>query len=84
MKACHDNGIEVPGDLSVLGFSNTPESAYYHPSLTTIDQCYRKMASEALRIAVSRLKGELTDQAFQREVEPVLIKRESTSDFMRC
>jgi len=30
--------LEVPGDVSVIGYSNAPISPYTIPSLTTIDQ----------------------------------------------
>ncbi|MCD8159294.1 MAG: substrate-binding domain-containing protein [Clostridiales bacterium] len=36
MKALYENGFEIPGDISVMGFNNTEMSAYTHPSLTTM------------------------------------------------
>jgi LacI family transcriptional regulator, galactose operon repressor len=40
-------GLDVPGDLSVVGFDNIPESALADPTLTTIDQSIQEMGYEA-------------------------------------
>jgi DNA-binding LacI/PurR family transcriptional regulator len=36
LRAMHEAGRSVPGDVSVVGFDNAPQSAYYTPSLTTV------------------------------------------------
>ena len=36
-------GLSVPGDVSVIGFDNIPESALTEPPLTTIDQSIQQM-----------------------------------------
>ena len=33
-----EHGRRVPEDLGVVGFDNIPESAYFRPSLTTVQQ----------------------------------------------
>ncbi len=38
MLAAQQRGLEVPGDLSVVGFDNTPLAAHLQPPLTTVDQ----------------------------------------------
>ena len=80
LKACYDNGIKVPHQLSVIGFSNLPGSEFYCPSLTTIDQNYPKMADEALNIITQRIFDNKDNQKryIHKEIQPTLIKREST------
>ncbi len=34
----HQRGISVPDDIAVVGFDNVPDSAYFYPPLSTIDQ----------------------------------------------
>ena len=45
-------GLGVPGDLSVVGFDNVPESALCEPPLTTIEQAIQLMGEEAVRMLI--------------------------------
>lgn len=38
LTECHDRGVTVPGDLSIIGFDDLPMAAYTQPPLTTIRQ----------------------------------------------
>ncbi len=58
MQVARDLGLSVPGDLSVIGFDNVPESAVAVPPLTTIEQPLRQMGEEALRMLVAVLDGQ--------------------------
>lgn len=35
-KAARDRGMEIPDDLSIAGFNDTPEAAALHPALTSV------------------------------------------------
>jgi DNA-binding LacI/PurR family transcriptional regulator len=65
-------GLTVPEDLSIVGFDDVPEAAFYHPPLTTV----RQDLAEAGRRAVALLLGE-SDAA--PSVRPQLIVRASTA-----
>jgi LacI family transcriptional regulator, galactose operon repressor len=60
-------GLEVPEDVSVVGFDNVPESALCEPTLTTIDQSIQQMGYEAVRMLI----GLIDDPA--REPEQVVL-----------
>ena len=45
-------GLTVPGDLSVVGFDNVPESALCEPPLTTVDQSVQRMGREAVQMLI--------------------------------
>lgn len=47
MKCLQKNGIDIPGQVSVVGFDDIPAATYFSPSLTTIRQDTR-LAAEAL------------------------------------
>ena len=51
-------GLCVPQDLSVIGFDNTPESAYTVPSLTTVDQSIVAMGCRAAELLIGRVEGQ--------------------------
>ncbi len=54
MKALKQAGLRVPEHVSVVGFDDTPETAYYDPPLTTVVQDFgllgRKSLEELLRL----------------------------------
>lgn len=82
LRAARLAGRRVPDDLAVVGFDNTPESAYFWPPLTTVDQHLRDVGSAAVsllnRLIDARLTGERASEAGAISVEPELIIRESS------
>ena len=57
-QAAREFGLQIPGDLSVIGFDNLREAAYLDPPLTTIDQFIEKMGTMATEMLVKLVKGE--------------------------
>ena len=47
----------MPGDLSVIGFDNIPESALSTPPLTTIDQPIQQMGGGRGRVLTGLIDG---------------------------
>ncbi|GII97918.1 LacI family transcriptional regulator [Sediminihabitans luteus] len=70
-------GLDVPGDLSVVGFDNVPESALCVPPLTTVAQPLRRMGAEALRLLLDLLAGTPRDPHVRLETS--LVRRGSTA-----
>lgn len=59
--ACQQ-GIRVPEDLGVVGFDNIPESAYFWPPLTTVDQNLYQVGEAAVREVIRIIEEEKEDQ----------------------
>jgi LacI family transcriptional regulator len=59
MHAAFERGMSIPGDLSVVGFDDTPTSRQVWPSLTTVRQPCRDMG----RIAAEQLLASIRDPA---------------------
>jgi LacI family transcriptional regulator len=57
-QAAKELGLEIPGDLSVIGFDNLREADHMNPPLTTIDQSLEKMGTIAMEMIVTLVKGE--------------------------
>lgn len=57
MKALHDRGLTVPGDVSVVGFDDRDESAYFHPSLTTVRLDFTEVGRRAVASVLGALRG---------------------------
>lgn len=75
-------GRRVPDDLAVVGFDNTPESAYFWPALTTVDQRLPAVGREAVRmlnaLIEARLAGGPAPAIEPAAVQPEMIVRESS------
>jgi LacI family transcriptional regulator len=57
-QAARELGLQIPADLSVIGFDNLHEATYLSPPLTTIDQFVAKMGTMATEMLVMLVKGE--------------------------
>ncbi len=57
-QAAREFGLQIPGDLSVMGFDNLREAASLNPPLTTIDQSVEKTATMATEMLVKLVNGE--------------------------
>jgi DNA-binding LacI/PurR family transcriptional regulator len=77
IRALHEAGLRVPGDVSVMGFDDIASAAYQVPSLTTIRQPLHRMGYEAAAILLKKLAGEHTANLVH--IEPELVARESTA-----
>ncbi|MFH9352232.1 LacI family DNA-binding transcriptional regulator [Kitasatospora sp. NPDC017646] len=57
LRALHEAGRSVPGDISVVGFDDIPEAAYFIPPLTTVRQDFGELGRRALELLVEELEG---------------------------
>jgi DNA-binding LacI/PurR family transcriptional regulator len=78
LRAMHEAGREIPGEVSVVGFDDIPESPYFMPPLTTIRQDFNELGSRGVRLLLRTMQeGELTSPV--PSVPPQLIVRASTA-----
>ncbi|SDK92949.1 transcriptional regulator, LacI family [Glycomyces sambucus] len=72
-----DRGIEVPGDLSVVGFDDVPLSAHVLPPLTTVRQNFRALGGAI----VDLLRAAVEDREIPRvtRIPAELLVRSSTA-----
>ena len=48
LHALRDAGIDVPGQVSVVGFDDIPEAAHFWPPLTTVRQDYLELGRQCV------------------------------------
>lgn len=77
LRALREEGRDVPADVSVVGFDDIPDAAYYAPPLTTVHQDFGAVGEECLDIIVDSLRTG-TRQSERIVVPPRLVVREST------
>lgn len=70
------SGIDIPGEVSVIGFDDLVLSKHLTPSLSTIQIPTEKMWCRAADTLLARLKGQATPKAI--EIDVSLVVREST------
>jgi LacI family transcriptional regulator len=56
-QAARELGLQIPGDLAVIGFDNLRDAAHLNPPLTTIDQSLERMGTLATEMLVELVKG---------------------------
>jgi DNA-binding LacI/PurR family transcriptional regulator len=76
LRALGEHGRQVPADVSVVGFDDIPESAFFLPPLTTVRQDFGELGKQALRLLVDRICGRPAPGA-RLPVAPELIVRSS-------
>jgi DNA-binding LacI/PurR family transcriptional regulator len=78
LRALHEAGRRIPGDISVVGFDDIPEAAYFTPPLTTVRQNFNEMGRRSLLRLLEQIESGVREP--QREtVPPELIVRASTA-----
>ncbi|MEX0326136.1 MAG: LacI family DNA-binding transcriptional regulator [Puniceicoccaceae bacterium] len=75
MRALQEAGKTIPGDYSVVGFDNTPESQWGYPSLTSVDQNISSLMDNAKKLLWDSLNAK---GSRLRKVKPKLFIRGST------
>jgi DNA-binding LacI/PurR family transcriptional regulator len=78
LDALNRAGVAVPGDVSVIGYDDSPLSRLVHIGLTTVSQNSRQLTEHAIAAVMERLDGGRTDH---REVvlPPHLVVRTTTA-----
>lgn len=76
MKALSEKKLRIPQDVSIVGFDNIPEAAYFSPALTTVHQDFDELGKLAINRMLIQLKEPTSHSALT--IPPQLIVREST------
>ena len=76
LVALHEAGLEIPAQVSVVGFHDLPESPYFVPPLTTVRQDFTELGRRGVRLVLDRLAG---GNPHPEPVPPTLEVRASTA-----
>jgi DNA-binding LacI/PurR family transcriptional regulator len=78
LRALSERGRRVPEDVSVIGFDDVPEAAYYIPPLTTVRPDFDAVAAASIDLLVAQINSgqRLGDR---RVLVPTLVSRRSVA-----
>ncbi len=78
LRALHEAGRTLPSAVSVVGFDDYPEAAYFIPPLTTIRQDFLEVGRRALNLMLEEIESG-SRAAVCPPVPPELVVRQSTA-----
>ena len=76
LEVARERGLNVPRDLSLISFDNTPIVRFTQPPLTAIDQPIAETVSRAVELLIDRDADEPEGVI---EVDAALVERASTA-----
>jgi LacI family transcriptional regulator len=82
IRGLHEAGLNVPRDVSVVGFDDIPQAILTMPSLTTVSQHMREMGRSAAAHVLESIQSKTASKpprSFILLHPPTLIARESTA-----
>ena len=77
LVAIREAGLEIPGDVALMGFDDTPTTRLVTPPLTTVTQFQEKLGRRAAEMLFERLDGTAPEHGRYEEMPYELIVRES-------
>ena len=76
LHGLHDAGVEIPGEISVVGYDDIESAAHFFPPLTTVRQPIADLGAQAAEAAINHLdRGVPLPRSTQ--LKPELIFRQS-------
>jgi DNA-binding LacI/PurR family transcriptional regulator len=78
LRVLHEEGRRPPAAVSVVGFDDCPEAAYFIPPLTTIRQDFMEVGRRALNLMLAEIETG-SRSSTRAIVPPELVARQSTA-----
>lgn len=78
MHVAKKMGLNIPSDISIVGFDDEPHSSYFSPALSSVWQPVYSLGMLSARILLKRIKNGNPNEGYRREVfKPELVVRAS-------
>ncbi|MEV4168841.1 LacI family DNA-binding transcriptional regulator [Nonomuraea sp. NPDC049709] len=78
LRALSEKGVRVPGQISVVGFDDIPESEFFSPPLTTVRQDFDVVGRHCIEVLLRQI--DVGPTAYERlVVRPSFVVRASTA-----
>jgi DNA-binding LacI/PurR family transcriptional regulator len=77
IRAFEENGIHIPGDISMVGFDDMPEAAFFRPPLSTVKHDFARIGQLGVRCLLAQFGGNSSFPKFHA-IEATFVERLST------
>ncbi len=80
IKTVKKNGLKIPEDIAIVGFTNSAISSISDPEMTTVDQKGYELGQEAAKLIIQRIldNKDLSEKPVTKILDTKLIIRESS------
>ncbi|WP_433289237.1 LacI family DNA-binding transcriptional regulator [Micromonospora sp. CA-244673] len=78
LRALHEHGRRVPAEISVVGFDDVPEAAFFIPPLTTVRPDFVAVARASLDLLLAQIESGVVGE-LRRTIAPRLVSRDSVA-----
>ena len=79
LRALSEHGRRVPEEISIVGFDDVPQAAYYTPPLTTVRPDFDAVARAGVELLLTQIESDMPDLSARRTIAPALVKRASVA-----
>jgi DNA-binding LacI/PurR family transcriptional regulator len=79
LRAFHERGLAVPADISVVGFDDIPDAAFFVPPLTTVHQDFAEVGRRCVQGVLRQIRTRDGSQPGTDLVPTSLVIRHSTA-----
>ncbi|HET6480582.1 MAG TPA: LacI family DNA-binding transcriptional regulator [Actinoplanes sp.] len=79
LRALSEHGRRVPDEISIVGFDDVPQAAYYTPPLTTVRPDFDAVATASVELLLAQIESGTSDLAARRTIAPTLVIRDSVA-----
>ncbi|MEN6307783.1 MAG: LacI family DNA-binding transcriptional regulator [Anaerohalosphaeraceae bacterium] len=76
IRRLYEKGLNVPADVAVIGFDNSPEDDYTTPRLSSVSLPTQEIGVKSVELLLDRLENKAEPKSIY--VQPSLVVREST------
>jgi LacI family transcriptional regulator len=81
-QAANERGLQVPRDLSVIGFDDTPMARFLNPALTSVAQEKYEIGARAVQLVLEQIKQGRPSRRVVT-LQPRLVVRQSCAPLPR-
>jgi DNA-binding LacI/PurR family transcriptional regulator len=79
LRRIHEVGRHAPAQISVVGFDDIPEAAYFTPPLTTVRQDFAEVGRRCLRLLLAKIESDTAAPAHVVVPSELVLRASSTA-----